>query len=91
MVSEQSNLVWQVYNVPHRYSNQYGIIQHYLPSGRSDIPAFTPAIKANIRFSKYKGMLGQLAWLHSKSVYPSVDGHHPNINWAQHTVTLFMQ
>jgi len=35
----------------------YGITQCYLPPGRGDIPAFTPA-KAGTRFSDPGGMQG---------------------------------
>ena len=42
----------------HRYGNMpYGITQCYLPPGRCDIPAFTPA-EAGTRFSDPGGMQG---------------------------------
>ena len=52
----------------------YGITQCYLPPGRGDIPAFTPA-KADTRFSDPRGMQGWVdlgGWL--EMVYP-LDGH----------------
>jgi len=45
---------------PHRYGNSraiYGITQYYLPPGRGDIPAFTPA-EAGTRLSDPGGMQG---------------------------------
>ena len=45
-------------HLPHRYGNsQYGITQYYLPPGRGDIPAFTPA-EAGTRLSDPGGMQG---------------------------------
>ena len=41
----------------HRYGNSHRIIQCYLPPGRGDIPAFTPA-EAGTRFSDPGGMQG---------------------------------
>ena len=47
---------------PHRYGNSrviwdHGITQYYLPPGRGDIPAFTPA-EAGTRLSDPGGMQG---------------------------------
>ena len=53
-----------VSSMPHCYQNlhmgwnmPHGITQCYLPPGRGDIPAFTPA-EAGIRFSDPRGMQG---------------------------------
>ena len=54
----------------------YGIIQCYLPPGRGDISALTPAA-AGTRFSDPKGMQGRLNlvnWLHTSVVHPPKDG-----------------
>ena len=52
----------------------YGITQCYLPPGRGDIPAFTPA-KAGTRFSNPGGMQVSVGRLHTETVYPPKDGH----------------
>jgi len=55
----------------------YGITQCYLPPGRGDIPAFTPA-EAGTRFSDPGGMRGcvdLVGWLHTVMVYPPKGGH----------------
>ena len=53
----------------------HGITQCYLPPGRGDIPAFTPA-KAGTRLSDPEGCKADLvALLHTEVVYPPEDGH----------------
>ena len=55
----------------------YGITQCYLPLGRGDIPAFTPA-EAGTRLSDRGGMQGRVdlvGLLHTETVYPPEDGH----------------
>ena len=55
----------------------YGITQYYLPPGRGDIPAFTPA-EAGTRLSDPGGMHGLVylvGWLQPDMVYPPEDGH----------------
>ena len=49
----------------------HGITQCYLPPGRDDIPALTPA-EAGTRLSDPGGMQGLL---HTEMVYPPEDGH----------------
>jgi len=54
----------------------YGITQCYLPPGRGDIPAFTPA-EAGTRFSDRGGMQGWVdpgGWL--EMVYRLTVTHH---------------
>jgi len=53
------------------------ITQCYLPPGRGDIPALTPA-EAGTRFSDPGGMqrrVDLVGGLHSEMVYPPEDGH----------------
>ena len=53
----------------------YGIIHCYLPPGRGDIPALTPA-EAGTRFSNPEGMqdwVDLVDWFHTKMVYPPKD------------------
>ena len=53
----------------------YGITQCYLPPGRGDIPAVTPA-EAGTRLSDPGGMQVDLVCrLHTDMVYPPEDGH----------------
>ena len=55
----------------------YGITQYYLPLGKGDIPAFTPA-EAGTRLSDPGGMQGWVdlvGWLQPEMVYPPEDGH----------------
>jgi len=55
----------------------YGITQYYLPPGRGDIPAFTPA-EAGTQLSDPGGMRGWVdlvGWLQPEMVYPPKDGH----------------
>jgi len=55
----------------------YGITQCYLPPGRGDIPAFTPA-EAGTWFSypgRMQGWVNLVGWLHTVMVYPPKDGH----------------
>ena len=55
----------------------YGITQYYLPPGRGDIPAFTPA-EAGTRLSDPEGMQGLFdlfGLLHTDMEYPPEDGH----------------
>jgi len=53
----------------------YEITECYLPSGRGDIPAFTPA-EAGTRLSDAGRMQVDLVgWLHIDMVYPPEDGH----------------
>ena len=55
----------------------YGITQYYLPPGRGDIPAVTPA-EAGTRLSDPGGMQGRVdlvGWLQPEMVYRPEDGH----------------
>jgi len=55
----------------------YGITQYYLPPGRGDIPAFTPA-EAGTRLSDPGGMQGWVdlvGWLQPDMVYLPKDSH----------------
>ena len=55
----------------------HGITQCYLPPGRGDIPALTPA-EAGTRLSDPGGMQGcvdLVGLLHTEMVYPPEDGH----------------
>jgi len=68
----------------------YGITQCYLPPGRGDIPAFTPA-EAGTRFSAPGGMQGWVdlgGWL--EMVYPH-NGHQSWTNRARCWLTSFMR
>jgi len=68
----------------------YGITQCYLPPGRGDIPAFTPA-EAGTRFSDSGGMQGWVdpgCWL--EMVYP-LNGHPSWTNQCQCWLTSLMQ
>ena len=53
-----------------------GITRCYLPPGRGDIPALTPA-EAGTRLSDPGGMQGVdlVGLLHTEMVYPPEDGH----------------
>ena len=71
----------------------YGITQCYLPSGRGDIPAFTPA-EAGTRFSDPRGIQG---WVDLVARYiprwytrPKTVTH-PNTNRARRGLTSFMR
>ena len=69
--------------MPHR------ITQCYLPPGRGDIPALTPA-EAGTRLSDPGGMQGQfdlVGLLHTEMVYPPEDGHQSR---ARRALTSFM-
>jgi len=55
----------------------HGITQCYLPSGRGDIPAFTPA-EAGTQLSDLGGMqswVDLVGLLHTEMVYLPEDGH----------------
>ena len=68
----------------------YGITQCYLPPGRGDIPAFTPA-EAGTRFSDPGGMQGWVdlgGWL--QTVYP-YNGHVSWTNRARCWLTSLMR
>ena len=68
----------------------YGITQCYLPPGRGDIPAFTPA-KARTRFSDPRGMQGWVdpgGWL--EMVY-QLNGHPSWTNRARCWLTSLMR
>jgi len=55
----------------------HGITQCYLPPGRGDIPALTPA-EAGTRLSDPGGMQGGIdlvGLLHTEMVYPPEAGH----------------
>ena len=55
----------------------HGITQCYLPPGRSDIPALTPA-EAGTRLSDPGGMqdwVNLVGLVHTEMVYPPEDGH----------------
>ena len=59
----------------------YGITQYYLPPGRGDIPAFTPA-EAGTRLSDPGGMQGWVdlvGWLQPEIVYLLEDGHQSQL------------
>jgi len=58
----------------------YGITQCYLPLGRGDIPAFTPA-EAGTRFSDpgwMQSWVDLVGWLRTVMGYPPKDGHPSN-------------
>jgi len=62
----------------------YGIRQCYLPLGRSDIPALTPA-EAGTRLSDpgaMQGWVNHVGWLHTEMVHPPEDGHPHGTNTA---------
>jgi len=67
-----------VHKTPHHYGNSlpYGITQCYLPPGRGDFPALTPA-KAGTQLSNSRGMQGcdPVGWLHTETLYPPADSH----------------
>ena len=72
----------------------YRITQCYLPPGRGDIPALTPA-EAGTRLSDPGGMQGWVDivdLLHTEMVYPPEDGH-PSMysNRARRALTSFMR
>jgi len=70
----------------------YRITQCYLPSGRGDIPAFTPA-EAGTRLTDPGGMQGWVdlvGWLHTEMVYPPKMVTHPSTNRARRALTSFM-
>jgi len=55
----------------------HGITQCYLPPGRADISAITPA-EAGTRLSDRGGMqcsVDLVGWLHTEMIYPPEDGH----------------
>jgi len=52
----------------------YGITQCYLPPGRGDIPAFTPA-EAGTGTGGMQGWVDLVGLLHTEMVYPPEDGH----------------
>jgi len=54
----------------------HGITQCYLPPGRGDVPALTPA-EAGTRFNDPGGMQGlvDLVGLHTEVIHPDKDGH----------------
>jgi len=55
----------------------YRITQCYLPPGRGDIPAFSPA-EAGTGLSYPEGMQGwvdPVGLIHTETVYPPEDGH----------------
>ena len=72
----------------------YGITQCYLPPGRGDIPAFTPA-EAGTRFSDPGGMQGwvdlgglleitRITVTHHELTWPDVDNFVDATNHANH-------
>ena len=59
----------------------YGMTQYYLPPGRGDIPAVTPA-EAGTWLSDPGGMQGWVdlvGWLQPEMVYPLEDGHQSQL------------
>jgi len=59
----------------------YGITQYYLPPGRGDIPAITPA-EAGTRLSDPGGMQGWVdlvGLLQPEMVYPLEDGYQSQL------------
>jgi len=52
----------------------FGITQCYLPPGRGDVLALTPA-EAGTRLSDPGGMQGRVDLLHTEMVYTPEDGH----------------
>jgi len=64
----------------------------YLPPGRGDIPALTPA-EAGTRFSDPRAMQGWVdlvGWLHTEMVYLPETVTHPSTNRARCRVTSFV-
>jgi len=68
----------------------YRITECYLPPGRGDIPAFTPA-EAGTRLCNPGGMQGLVGLLHTEMVYPPEDVTHPSTNRARRELTSFMR
>jgi len=70
----------------------HGITQCYLPPGRSDIPALTPA-EVGTRLSDPGGMQGWVdlvGLLHTEMVYPNTVTH-PGTNRARRALTSFIR
>ena len=70
----------------------YGITQYYLPHGRGDIPAVTPA-EAGTRLSDPGGMQGWVdlvGWLQPEMVYRSKTVTNPSCNRARRALTSFI-
>jgi len=71
----------------------YGITQYYLPPGRGDIPAFTPA-EASTRLSDPGGMQGGIdlvGLLQPEMVYTRPKTvTHPSCNQARRALTSFI-
>ena len=71
----------------------HGITQCYLPPGRGDIPALTPA-EAGTRLSDPGGTQGWVdlvGLLHTEMVYPPEVVTHPGTNRARRALTPFMR
>ena len=71
----------------------HGITQCYLPPGRGDIPALTPA-EAGTRLSDPGGMQGWVdlvGLLHTEMVYRPKTVTHPGTNRARRALTSFMR
>ena len=72
----------------------HGITQCYLPPGRGDIPALTPA-EAGTQLSDPGGMQGWVdlvGLLHTEMVYPPEDGHPSRYtNRARRALTSFIR
>ena len=71
------------------------ITQCYLPPGRGDIPALTPA-EAGTRLSdpgEMQGWVDPVGWLHTEMVYPPRPKTvtHPSTNRARRALTSFMR
>ena len=70
----------------------YEITQFYLPPGRGDIPAVTPA-ETGTRLSDPGGMQGWVdlvGWLQPEMVYPLEDGHQSQTGPDVRYITSFM-
>ena len=70
----------------------YGITQYYLPPGRGDIPAFTPA-EAGTRLSDTEGCkaeLTQLAGYSPRWYTRPKTVTHPSCNRARRALTSFI-
>jgi len=66
----------------------YGITQCYLPPGKGDIPAFTPA-EAGTRLSDPGEMQGVAGYIPRRYTRPKTVTH-PSTNRARRALTSFM-
>ena len=67
--------------------------QCYLPTGRGDIPAFTPCsqLRLVLDLTTPEKCNAKLTWLDTEVVYPPKMVTNPSTNRAQRRVTFFMR